>query len=236
MNGEDASECEWKWQVGLWKSSWGPFCGGTLIADNWVLTAAHCVTRPDFYVVAGDWKTNDVSDNQQRLQAAQVFRHPGYNSRNMTKDYALVKLQGSFELTGCVGTACLPEEGNDLKPGQTCWITGWGTLSAGGSQPRTLQEASVNIISNTDCVNNFNYQQKHIDSTMICAQGKTADGQIKDACQGDSGGPLVCEDSGKWSIYGATSWGFGCAGATYPGIWSRVHEVLEWVDDTMNGN
>jgi len=238
VNGDDASECEWKWQVGLTQSSSNslPFCGGMLVSEEWALTAAHCVTRPDFYVVAGDWKPQRSSANKQKIRASEVYRHPQYSDRTMVNDYALVKLATPMSMTGCVGTICLPSEDQVVKPGTTCWITGWGTLSSGGSQPGTLQEAQVEIISGSDCVNKFAYKASEIDNTsMICAQGKTSSGAIVDACQGDSGGPLVCQDGGSWYIHGATSWGYGCAGRTYPGIWARVTAVRPWIDSVMSG-
>ena len=68
---------------------------------------------------------------------------------------------------------------------------------------------------------------------MLCAQGSTSSGAT-DACQGDSGGPLVCaEADGSYVLHGATSWGYGCAQEAYPGVWSRVHVVLGWIDEVM---
>merc|ERR1712038_75760 len=92
----------------------------------------------------------------------------------------------------------------------------------------------VNIISNSDCVADYDYTAQHIDASMICAQGKSGS-NIVDACQGDSSGPLVCNAGGSWRVYGATSWGFGCAGAVYPGIWANVHNELQWIDDVLAG-
>lgn len=236
VNGEDASECDWNWQVGL-RSSEGarmPFCGGMLISETWMLTAAHCVRRPDFWVVAGDHKPRTQSGNEQVRKAKTVVRHPKYNTRTMDFDVAIVELDSAMKMNQCVGTVCLPPRDSELQDGEECWITGWGTLSSGGGQPGTLQQAPVNIISNDKCVSDYDYTKSDITPSMICAQGIRKDGAIMDACQGDSGGPLVCkrEGSSAWEIYGATSWGYGCAGKVYPGIWARINhgEVRDFID------
>lgn len=236
VNGRNATECEWRWQVGLRSTETGtPWCGGQLIHPEWVLTAAHCVGAPNFNVVAGEYNTKERSGNEQSRWAVNVIRHPLYDSRTLNWDFALVRLAAPIEITNCVGTVCLPTEGNDVPADSKCWITGWGNLNATGSAPEILQEAEVSILSQEAC-RNSNYSSSEITDAMICAQGRTVNGEVSDACQGDSGGPLVCESAGKWTVYGATSWGRGCAEKDFPGVWARVHESIEWIEETMEAN
>jgi len=236
VNGEEASECEWKWQVGFNKKKGGtPYCGGTLIDAEWVFTAGHCGSKAGFNVDAGNHDTRNPSGQLQSREAIKVIVHPKYNPSTTNYDFALVKVDRPFDMTSCVGTACLPSgSDDDVKGGSTCWITGWGTLRSGGYQPNILQEGEVTTLTNRQC-KKTSYEKSDITKMMLCAQGKS-NGKIVDACQGDSGGPLVCQSGDSWTLYGATSWGMGCAGKKYPGIWSRVAKVTDWVDDVMAAN
>jgi trypsin len=235
VGGEDATECEWNWQVGLMDKEFGkPWCGGMLISDEWAVTAAHCCESSTFVVSAGDYNHRVRSGKEQFRNADRVITHPGYNPNTMANDIALVKVDRAFTLGGCIGTVCLPTE--DIAPGSECWISGWGTLESGGSQPNIMQEAAVNIISNKECVSESYYSSSEILPSMLCAQGGNKSTGFKDACQGDSGGPLVCADaSGTWRLHGATSWGYGCADKNYPGVWARVAKFVNWIDETIGG-
>jgi len=238
VNGAPATECEWRWQVGLRFTETGSiFCGGQLIHPEWVLTAAHCASHVNFNIIAGEYEPGARSGNEQHRWAVQLFRHPQWNPRTYDFDFSLVRVESPFEINDCIGTVCLPSEGNDVAPKTQCWITGFGLLAQSGAKPAVLQEAPVSILTQEDC-RNSGHEASDITDRMICAQGQLPNnGGIIDACQGDSGGPLVCESSpGVWTVYGATSWGRGCAGPQHPGVWARIHESVSWIDETLEVN
>lgn len=230
VNGQDATPCEWPWQVSLRTSTGFHFCGGTLISQKWVITAAHCINNYAFVVVLGDHNRNSDSDQFATIMnVASVSVHPEYNQQTFDNDFALVEVQNNVIYNECISPVCISEL--PVGAGVECYITGWGTLSSGGSSPSFLQEGKVATLSNDACDQMYGGQ---ITSTMICAQGVTPTGQIVDACQGDSGGPLVCAQAdGSFVLEGVTSWGYGCAQANYPGVWSRVSTAFHRIHHVM---
>ena len=181
------------------------------------------------YVVrlGAHYRTSGSVGTEQEIGVAQIIIHENYdNPLSSSNDIALIKLVEPAVLGVGVGLVCLPDTSYPLpfdNIQKKCWITGWGTLSSGGSAPNTLMEAQVPLVSKQRCQSVYPGQ---IDDTMLCA-GLDAGGV--DTCQGDSGGPLVCEFNGTWHLEGITSWGYGCAYARKYGVYSYVRNLNSWV-------
>jgi len=232
VGGQPATKNEYPWQVALVRvGSSSPFCGGTLISSNTVLTAAHCQTATYlFQVVVGEHDLT-TSDGEQRISPSQWINHPNYNSNGNDNDFAVVRLSQDVTFSSSVMPACLPNTNNNYD-NVPATVTGWGTLSSGGSQPSVLYEADINTISNAVCSGSSTvYSSSDITQNMLCASHPG-----KDSCQGDSGGPLVTlESGGYYSLIGVVSWGYGCAQSNAPGVYSRVTQQMEWIIQNMAG-
>eukprot|EP00092_Neocalanus_flemingeri_P017447 GFUD01018873.1.p1 GENE.GFUD01018873.1~~GFUD01018873.1.p1 ORF type:complete len:621 (+),score=132.83 GFUD01018873.1:14-1876(+) len=236
VGGNEASPHEYPWQIGL-VSSFGstPYCGGSLISDTWVLTAAHCTTgsgASDIYVIVGEHDYTNPNDGQEKVQVARKLEHPNYNRNTNAFDFCLLQLSSRVIFRREVQPVCLPSLGTPIADGSIATVTGWGTLQSGGSRPAKLHEVNVTTMTNAECTDDSTaYNPSDITAQMICA----ADGG-KDSCQGDSGGPLSVTVAAAEVLIGVVSWGFGCAAATAPGVYARVESVIEWINDNDDGN
>lgn len=245
MGGQEATPNEWPWQAQIRTAQGdgnGPaFCGASLISSKFVMSAAHCFQDQNsnpatIEVRVGDHDRSTTSDDgvSQFRKVVSVNNHPNYDPVSSRFDFAIIELETPFVMSTAVSPVCLPGPGETLSGGETCWITGWGTLSSNGYAPNKLQEAEVEAQTNDEC--DSNYGGNTITDDMLCAQG-LIDGDVTDACQGDSGGPLVCEEgNGRWVLHGATSWGHGCADAQYPGVWARISHEMTWIQCVMSGD
>ncbi|XP_066942679.1 transmembrane protease serine 9-like [Macrobrachium rosenbergii] len=238
VGGQPTTVHEYPWQVALTTSS-RPFCGGSIISKQWILTAAHCVrgsSPSDFTVVIGehDWSTTSETTATERRQVSNIIVHPQYNSATLDNDMALLKLSSpiSFPSDNKIAPVCLPDPNNDYANVDAI-VTGWGTTTSGGSQPYKLYEVTVPTMTNTKCNQAYSGE---ITSNMICA-GLDAGG--KDSCQGDSGGPMVTAGNTAQTFMvqiGVVSWGYGCAAAGYPGVYARVNNYLSWISSNTAGS
>merc|ERR1712142_1350900 len=192
---------EYPWQVGLVGSGGSrPFCGGSVIGDRWVLTAAHCTGSSSIQVLLGEHDTSSSNDNVVRKNVVRVIDHPSYDRSTLDYDFSLLQLDSAIDFASNehIRPVCLPSDDSNTYAGQQATVTGWGTTSSGGSTSSTLREVVVQVLSNTECTNK-GYTTSDITANMICA-GVEAGG--KDSCQGDSGGPLVSSGSGDGTTAG----------------------------------
>jgi len=232
VGGQNAQRYEYPWQVALvWNYGYDVFCGGSLLSSRTVLTAAHCQQNPeDFMVVVGLYDTSDPG-SAQRIQPKAWASHENYNSRTTDNDFAIITLAEDVVFSNSTSPVCLPSSKDNNYSNMVTTVTGWGTLESGGNQPDVLQEVDVRTMTKARCTRPPHaYSSSDITDNMICAAALG-----KDSCQGDSGGPLVGLKGTSYDLVGVVSWGFGCAQARYPGVYSRVTAKLDWIKNKVEG-
>lgn len=233
VGGVQTEENEYPWQVGLISSSGSrsPFCGGTLISSKEVLTAAHCTASGGAnYVLVGEHNLN-ANDGERAVRVCSVLEHSSYNSGTVDYDFAVLRLCEDVTFQTDILPACLPTSSSTSYENVDAVVSGWGTLSSGGSSSSVLREVTVRTMSNSQCTaSNTAYSSGDITSRMICASNPG-----KDSCQGDSGGPLVTETGSFYTLIGVVSWGQGCAQSNAPGVYARVTSQLSWVTSRITG-
>ncbi|KAG7167171.1 Cationic trypsin-like 2 [Homarus americanus] len=228
IGGRTAQPGEWPWQVVILNRYHEAFCGGTLVASKWVLTAAHCVRRK-LYVRLGEHDLAIREGPEIEYKVARTVTHPQYDSTTVDNDVALLQLPEAVESGPRVAPACLPQQGASLPVGDTCTIIGWGkekNTHIFGTD--VLHEAEVPIIASKVCESV--YQDYYITSNMFCAGYRK--GRV-DSCAGDSGGPLLCHRYGRWYIHGITSFGEGCGKRGKFGIYARVSNYRNWIQSVI---
>lgn len=224
VGGEPTDIKKHPWQVALLVKRGANFylCGGSLIGDRWVLTAAHCFTPTSSardvrakagatnYVISGSW--GDIE---------RLFIHEAYDAKTHENDIALLRLRTRPEGTviPLVQSAQVPQPGTPLE------VTGWGATAEGGKTSTVLLKASVPYAENEACNAPAIYNGA-IRTGMLCA-GHPSGGV--DSCQGDSGGPLVWRTPDGPVLVGVVSWGDGCARELRYGVYTRVSHFHDWI-------
>ena len=153
VGGEETETNEYPWQVAMVSAGGShPFCGGTLISSQHVLTAAHCTagsTPNSIAVLVGEHRIDDSS--YTRLSLSKITDHPAYNSNTLDNDFSILTLSAPVTFTTEVSPACLPSDTTQLYGGSKATVSGWGTTSSGGNQPTTLREVEVTVQTQDQC-------------------------------------------------------------------------------------
>ncbi|XP_048037155.1 mast cell protease 4-like [Megalobrama amblycephala] len=219
MNGKEVRPLSRPYMVSLQKSG-KHFCGGFLISDQFVLTAAHCWKGYDnLMVVVGAHDLRD-SKSSDHISVKSYIPHPNYRPTNKPHhhdaDIMLLKLKKKVKLNNKVGVIPLPKKGEDVKA--ACSVAGWGRLT-GGSRSDLLMEAKVSIINNNECRNRWG--ELYSVSKMICVYGRGG------TYKGDSGGPLVCGNT----AVGITSFGSRHHRNTLerPNVYTKISKYIQWI-------
>ncbi|NJK46424.1 MAG: serine protease [Pleurocapsa sp. SU_196_0] len=231
VGGVTATAGEFPFMVRLGNSPSQQWCGGSLIATNWVLTAAHCMvgeSQTGVYATAGDHRISVNEGTEQSRRSTRIFIHPSFNNSTYNNDIALIKVSSAFSLNSRVATTSLrtlPGSGSQLT------VIGWGRTREGGSSANTLRKVNVSLQSASSCSGAYPGQTT---SNMFCA-GEVSGG--KDSCQGDSGGPLFTQNAPLRQIgvvsFGSTS----CTEIDKPGVYAKVSEFAAWLaSNTSTGS
>jgi secreted trypsin-like serine protease len=222
VGGEATDIKQHPWQVAL--TIGNNLCGGAIVAQKWVLTAAHCVRpSPKLSEVKAKADATDYTRGGIWTEIEQIVVHENYNPSTNENDLALIKLKAPT--AGRViplATPALP-----VPNGQPLEVTGWGRTVEGGTPATGLLKANVPYVDNAAC--NVVYEGS-IKPGMLCAGYR--EGGV-DACQGDSGGPLVWRTPDGPVLVGVVSFGEGCARKLKYGVYTRVSAYRDWIDHTL---
>ncbi|CAG9134371.1 unnamed protein product [Plutella xylostella] len=238
VGGADTTIEQWPFYANINYITWGIrflYCGGSIISNDIILTAAHCVDgeRPSsFGVRLGSSLANSGG---QFINIAAIKMHETYDTPVLDNDIALMKLATPIQESSTIGIARLPSARFSLPDNTPVTAIGVGALYSGGPAPTVLQSVEVFTVNQELCVERYAYLKTQpgygawpdVTDNMLCAGILDVGG--KDACQGDSGGPLALSGN---IVVGVTSWGMGCAHEFYPGVNARVSKYIDWIQNS----
>ncbi|KAM9846433.1 coagulation factor IX-like [Aulostomus maculatus] len=241
VGGHEAKPGEIPWQVTLMSHSPSlqraqPFCGGSLLNEFWVMTAAHCLVKPrttkqPYFVRVGEHDVENTEGHEEDHEVAEEVDHPLYNFKKSpyNHDIALLRLAEPVKLSHYRRPICLGPKDfieNLLRDSSSSLVSGWGLLSFRGVQPTKLQKLEVPYVERTVCKQS---SRDRVTRFMFCAGFEN---EQKDSCQGDSGGPHATKYKDTWFLTGIVSWGEECAKEGRYGIYTRVSRYYPWISST----
>ncbi|ETW06329.1 hypothetical protein H310_02613 [Aphanomyces invadans] len=192
-------------------------CGGSLVAPNVIVTAAHCMGHGLSYVVVGTHYLTGSSDGES-ARVVREIKHPLNSARTNANDVAILLLDRNITTIAPVKISY-----ESVPANVKTWVRGWGTTSSGGTQSRVLKEVSLMTWDNAKAAAAL--APSKVDATMLAAGGLAGE----DSCQGDSGGPLTIEDASGVRLVGVVSWGLGCGQLNKPGVYGRLNTAKSFI-------
>jgi len=241
VGGTDAEKDEFPYQISYRadrKENSSHNCGGSIITEDWILIAAHCV-EPKLLepgiptIIAGKLKLKEEKNqDEQERKGKLIIRHPKWDLDTLQNDIALIKLDKPLEFNKHVRPIKLATE--DKDPQDQLLVSGWGLTEMGGNElPDSLQKANLDGVQRSLCAQIYQVVQIDVNIGHVCAG--VVEGGIG-ACQGDSGGPLVVEGKDGNTQVGIVSFGLGCALPYIPGVYTNVAHHFAWIDQVIQNN
>ncbi|KAB0353760.1 hypothetical protein FD755_023544 [Muntiacus reevesi] len=222
IGGHEAKPHSRPYMALLWfKISGEPhICGGFLVREDFVLTAAHCLGS-SIDVTLGAHNIMGQERTQQVIPVRRAFPHPHYNEITGVNDIMLLQLTRKAKMTTAVSPVSLPRDRDTVNPGMLCSVAGWGSLDVAISYPNKLQEVELEVQRAEKCASRY---KNYSTTTQICAGDP---GKRKSSFVGDSGGPLVCNGVAQGIV------SYGKEDGTPPQVFTRISSFLPWIQKTM---
>ncbi|XP_067849760.1 prothrombin [Heptranchias perlo] len=254
VRGQDAERGSAPWQVMLFrKSPQELLCGGSLLSNQWVITAAHCVLYPpwdknftsnDIIVRLGKYTRAGYESLTEKIFGIdKIIVHPKYEwETNLNRDIALLRLKRPTAFSSYISPICVPTmevTSRLLLSQQIGRITGWGNLGESfvntqTLKPQVLQQIQLPIVNHDICKSSTDIK---VTKNMFCAGYSAEDSKRGDACEGDSGGPFVMKNptDNRWYLMGIVSWGEGCDRDGKYGFYTHVFRLRRWLMKAIQG-
>ncbi|KAL0151348.1 hypothetical protein M9458_053342 [Cirrhinus mrigala] len=223
VDGTEAKPHSRPYMVSLQKDNRQHKCGGFLISDRFVMTAAHCKKKHETLTAVIGVHDLTKYEGFVSIGVKSYHKHPDFKRRTMQNDIMLLRLEKEVKQNETVKIISIPTQEGDIKPDSVCSVAGWGRLSNFEEQSTCLMEADVQIMNDTECRNKW--KDKYSASEMMCVYGHGG------SCRGDSGGPLVCGDT----AVGVTSFGGEnvCNSRERPEVYTKISAYLSWINSTI---
>ena len=238
VGGEISPEGAWPWQIALFAPSrsgiLGATCGGSLIAPQWAVTAAHCVNANPSGAYSIGYGSNRLS-GLNRIDVEKVIIHESYDPSRNDNDIALLKLARAAPLPPgkFAHLPPLTRSVQQIQPGENVTVSGFGFLNdcrgkpgPGCTMQDQLRDVTLSAMAMDECRRVYAQNGQALTEHQLCV-GYSQGG--KDSCQGDSGGPLVVKRGDIWVQFGVVSWGAGCAQPGLPGVYTNVAAYVDWI-------